>query len=58
MDVDTIHTKTKVQCFKCKGYGHFAHDCKQKMDVHSMDHEELRKALYKEFEEEKKEESK
>ncbi|KAG5633441.1 hypothetical protein DXG03_007375 [Asterophora parasitica] len=58
MDVDATRTKTKVQCFKCKGYGHFTHGCKQKMDVHSMDHEELRKAFYDEFEEEKKEESK
>ncbi|KAG5634353.1 hypothetical protein DXG03_005957 [Asterophora parasitica] len=58
MDVDATCTKTKVQCFKCKGYGHFAHDCKQKMDVCSMDHEELQKAFYNEFEEEKKEESK
>ncbi|KAG5636364.1 hypothetical protein DXG03_004811 [Asterophora parasitica] len=58
MDVDATCTKTKVQCFKCKGYGHFTHDCKQKMDIHSMNHEDLQKAFYDKFEEEKKEESK
>ncbi|KAG5636237.1 hypothetical protein DXG03_004846, partial [Asterophora parasitica] len=58
MDVDTTCTKTKVQYFKCKGYGHFACNCKQKMDVCSINHEELQKAFYDKFEEEKKEESK
>ncbi|KAG5633380.1 hypothetical protein DXG03_007488 [Asterophora parasitica] len=58
MDVDTTGTKTRVQCFKCKGHGHFTRDCKWKMDVHSMDHEELRKIFYEEFEEEKKQELK
>ncbi|KAG5637207.1 hypothetical protein DXG03_004539 [Asterophora parasitica] len=58
MDVDATHTKTKVQYFKCKDYRHFTCDCKQKIDVCSMDHEELRKAFYDEFEEEKREQLK
>ncbi|KAG5640001.1 hypothetical protein DXG03_001848, partial [Asterophora parasitica] len=53
MDVDATRTKSKEQCFKCKGYGHFARDCKKKINVRSMDHEEMRKLFYEEFEQKK-----
>ncbi|KAG5640235.1 hypothetical protein DXG03_009735 [Asterophora parasitica] len=53
MDVDATCTKSKVQCFKCKGYGHFACDCKKKINVRSMDYEEMQKIFYAEFEQEK-----
>ncbi|KAG5635279.1 hypothetical protein DXG03_005460 [Asterophora parasitica] len=33
MDVDATCTKSKVQCFKCRGFGHYARNCKQKIDV-------------------------